>query len=93
MLRDGRSANRRTRISNAHGSLGAAENLQLVVPEDSGQRVSLYSQEIHAALEKKGIFTKKSSVMFYLGVTVKQEIQDEFDDDMAAAESKGRSKL
>ncbi|MBD5641785.1 MAG: DNA primase [Desulfovibrio sp.] len=45
------------------------------------------------ALEKKGIPTKKSSVMFYLGVTVKQEIRDEFDEDMATAESKGRSKL
>ena len=42
------------------------------------------------ALEKKGIPTKKSSVMFYLGVTVKQEIMDEYSDDLAEAEEKGR---
>lgn len=43
------------------------------------------------SLEKKGIFTKKSNVMHYLGVTVKPEIQDEFDADMASAAEKGRS--
>lgn len=43
-------------------------------------------------LEKKGIQTKKSSIMYYLGVTVKQEIQDEYDEDMEATESRGRSR-
>ena len=42
------------------------------------------------ALEKKGIPTKKSSVMFYLGVTVRQEIMDEYIDDLAEIEEKGR---
>ena len=28
--------------------------------------------------------------MFYLGVTVKQEIMDEYSDDLAEAEEKGR---
>lgn len=42
------------------------------------------------ALEKNGIPTKKSSTMFYLGITVKQEIMDEYDQDMAEAEDKGR---
>ena len=42
------------------------------------------------ALEKKGIPTKKSSIMFYLGVTVRQEIMDEYEQDMAEAEDKGR---
>ena len=32
------------------------------------------------ALEKKGIFTKKSSVMYYMGITIREEIQAEFDD-------------
>lgn len=40
------------------------------------------------ALEKKGIQTKKSSIMYYLGVTVKPEIMDEFDDDMTKEENK-----
>ncbi len=42
------------------------------------------------ALEKKGIPTKKSSTMFYLGVTVKQEIMDEYEQDVAEAEDRGR---
>ncbi len=45
------------------------------------------------ALEKKGIQTKKSSVMFYLGVTVKPEVMDEFDDDQAKDEEKRRNRL
>ena len=36
------------------------------------------------ALEKKGIFTKKSSVTYYLGVVVKAEIMDEYDADLKA---------
>ena len=35
-------------------------------------------------LEKKGIFTKKSSVTYYLGVVVKAEIMDEYDADLKA---------
>lgn len=43
------------------------------------------------ALERKGIFTKKSSVMYYLGVQVKEDIRLEFDQDMAAEDDrKGR---
>lgn len=42
------------------------------------------------ALEKKGIPTKKSSVMYYLGVRLKQEIIDEYDLDIAEeADRKG----
>lgn len=44
------------------------------------------------ALEKKGIPTKKSSIMYYLGVTVKDEIMEEFEEAMhKAEEKKGRS--
>ena len=43
------------------------------------------------ALEKKGIPTKKSSVMYYLGVTVKEDILAEYDLDMAeAADRRGK---
>lgn len=45
------------------------------------------------ALEKKGIQTKKSSVMYYLGVSVKSEIKDEFDSDMAREEEKRGGRL
>lgn len=42
------------------------------------------------ALEKKGIPTKKSSVMYYLGVRLKQEIIDEYELDIAEeADRKG----
>ncbi len=44
------------------------------------------------ALEKKGIPTKKSSIMYYLGVTVKEEIEDEFEEAMRNAESKKQGK-
>ncbi len=44
------------------------------------------------ALEKKGIRTKKSSIMYYLGVTVKEEIEDEFEEAMRNAESKKQGK-
>lgn len=44
------------------------------------------------ALEKKGIPTKKSSIMYYLGVTVKEEIEDEFEGAMRNAESKKQGK-
>jgi putative DNA primase/helicase len=44
------------------------------------------------ALEKKGIFTFKSSVKYYLGVTVRQEIIDEFEDDKAEQEDKKRGR-
>lgn len=40
------------------------------------------------ALEKKGIPTKKSSIMYYLGVTVKDEIEDEFEEAMRNADTK-----
>lgn len=43
------------------------------------------------ALEKKGIFTKKSSVMYYMGVTVKDEIRDEYEQDMDQTESRRRA--
>lgn len=42
------------------------------------------------ALEKKGIPTKKSSVMYYLGVTVKTDILTEYEQDIAEAEERGR---
>ena len=42
------------------------------------------------ALEKKGIPTRKNSIMFYLGVTVKQEILDEYEQDLAEAEDRRR---
>lgn len=42
------------------------------------------------ALEKKGIPTKKSSVMYYMGVSVKSEIQDEYDQDSDEAEKSRR---
>lgn len=45
------------------------------------------------ALEKKGIQTKKSSVMYYLGVTVKNEIMEEFEDDLSQDEEKKRGRL
>ena len=35
-------------------------------------------------LEKKGIFSKKSSVMYYMGITVKPEIMDEYEEDQEA---------
>lgn len=44
------------------------------------------------ALEKKGIQTKKSSVMYYLGVTVKNEIMEEFEEDMEREEEKRRGR-
>lgn len=44
------------------------------------------------ALEKKGIPTKKSSIIYYLGVTVKEEIEDEFEGAMRNAESKKQGK-
>ena len=40
------------------------------------------------ALEKKGIFTKKSSVMYYLGVVVKPEILEEYNDDLLEEQEK-----
>lgn len=40
------------------------------------------------ALERKGIFTKKSSVMYYLGVQVKEDIRREYDEDMSADQDK-----
>lgn len=40
------------------------------------------------ALEKKGIQTKKSSIMYYLGVTVKSEIMEEFEEDQEHEERK-----
>ncbi len=40
------------------------------------------------ALEKKGIPSKKSSVMYYLGVSVKPEILDEYEDDLAEEKTK-----
>mgnify|MGYP001062801895 FL=1 len=44
------------------------------------------------ALEKKGIPTKKSSIMYYLGVTVKEEIEEEIEEAMRNAESKKQGK-
>ena len=40
------------------------------------------------ALEKKGIPSKKSSVMYYLGVTVRAEIQTEYELDLAEEEDR-----
>ena len=40
------------------------------------------------ALEKKGIFTKKSSVMYYLGVVVKPEILEEYNVDLLEEQEK-----
>lgn len=42
------------------------------------------------ALEKKGILSRKSSVMFYLGVAVRREIQEEYELDLAEAEDRSR---
>lgn len=44
------------------------------------------------ALEKKGIQTKKSSVMYYLGVQVKMEILSEYDEDCLKDEEKRRGR-
>lgn len=49
-------------------------------------------KKVTPALEKKGIPTLKSSIMHYQGVTIKDEIMQEFDSDMEAAELKGRAR-
>lgn len=45
------------------------------------------------ALEKKGIPTRKNSVMYYLGVTVKPDVQDEYDEFMEELERKKGGRL
>jgi putative DNA primase/helicase len=44
------------------------------------------------ALEKKGIPTKKSNVMYYLGVQVRPEIMDEYNADLAEQEEKKKGR-
>ena len=57
-----------------------------------GNSYSFTPKQFAPALEKKGIPTKKSSIMYYLGVTVKEEIEDEFEEAMRNAESKKQGK-
>ena len=59
-----------------------------MVQENSGQLLPVHAQKFTPALEKKGIFTKKSSVMYYLGVVVKPEILEEYNDDLLEEQEK-----